>query len=72
LNGEALPKPSTVSTHTPDKGLKRLSFPALIDTAVKDLLALATCAQSDGAADRSLRVGTVIMDHPSIGTLPHG
>jgi hypothetical protein len=48
LNGEALPKPSTVSTHTPDQGLKRLSFPALIATAVAGLLTLATCGQDDG------------------------
>jgi uncharacterized membrane protein YbhN (UPF0104 family) len=72
LNGEALQKPTAVSSNTIYKSLERISFPALIATAVAGLLALATCAQSDSAADRSLRVGTVIMDRPSIGTLPHG
>lgn len=46
-----------MSTHTPDKGLTRLSFPTLIVTAVAGLLALATCAQDDGQVYRILKVG---------------
>jgi hypothetical protein len=37
-----------------NKGLERLPFPALIATAVAGLLALATCAQSDGQVYRIL------------------
>jgi len=46
-----------VSTHAPDKGLTRLSFPILIATAVAGLLTLATCAQDDGQVYRILKVG---------------
>ena len=67
-----MPKPTAVSSSNVHKGLERLHFPALIATAVAGLLTLATCAQSDGAADRSLTVGTIITDRPSIGALPHG
>jgi len=43
-----------VSTHAPDQGLNRLSFPALIVTAVAGLLTLATCGQDDGQHYRML------------------
>ena len=46
-----------MSTHAPDKGLTRLSFPILIATAVAGLLTLATCAQDDGQVYRILKVG---------------
>ncbi|HRP00083.1 MAG TPA: hypothetical protein PLN54_11660, partial [Flavobacteriales bacterium] len=45
-----------MSTHTPDKGLTRLSFPTLIATAVAGLLALATCAQDDGQVHRVINI----------------
>jgi hypothetical protein len=46
-----------VSSHTHPKGLKRLSYPALIATAVAGLLALATCSQDDGQVYRIIKVG---------------
>ncbi|MBL7982075.1 MAG: hypothetical protein JNL52_09720 [Flavobacteriales bacterium] len=46
-----------MSTHAPAKGLDRLSFPALIATAVAGLLTLATCGQDDGQVYRILKVG---------------
>ncbi len=57
MNGEALPKPSEVSTHTPTRGLERLSFPTLIATACAGLIALGAFAQDDGLVYRTIRVG---------------
>jgi hypothetical protein len=57
LDEEALPKPSVVSTHTPSKGVYRLSIPALILLALTGLLGLATYGQDDGQEYRILKVG---------------
>lgn len=57
LQEEALPKPSAVSTHTLSKGLERLSFPALIATALAGLIGLAAMGQDDGQIYRSVKAG---------------
>ena len=57
LHGEALPKPSDVFTHTPQNGLERLSFPALLATAASGLLAMAVFGQDDGQVHRIIKIG---------------
>lgn len=57
MNGEALPKPSEVSSHALPKGLSRLSLPALLATALASVLAMAVSAQDDGQQYRTLRIG---------------
>lgn len=54
-----MPKPSDVSTHTLQKGLERLSFPALIATAVAGLLAIAAFGQDDGQQYRVIDQATL-------------
>ncbi|MBL7953818.1 MAG: hypothetical protein JNJ91_02180 [Flavobacteriales bacterium] len=46
-----------MSTHTLPKGLERLSFPALIATAIAGLIGLAAVGQDDGQVYRILKVG---------------
>lgn len=48
MQGEALPIPSDVLSHTPAKGLSHRSFLLLIATALASLVALAAAAQDDG------------------------
>ncbi len=52
-----MPKPSDVSTHTPAKGVRRLSLPLLITTALAGLLGLAAFGQYDGQVYRILKIG---------------
>lgn len=46
-----------MSTHTLPKGLERLTFPALIATAIAGLIGLAAVGQDDGQVYRILKVG---------------
>lgn len=54
-----MPKPSDVSTHTQTNGLDRLSFPALLATAVAGLLTMAAFGQDDGQAYRFVEKSTL-------------